>query len=268
MFIDFHTHCFPPRLAPRAIEKLSYNSGGLIPQHDGTPEGLIRVMDREGVDISVVLNIATNPHQMHAVNDFAISTVSDRLIPFGTVHPDAPDALDELDRIAAAGLRGIKLHPDYQGFFVNDAKMKPIYEKISRLGLVTVFHAGSDYGFRPPFGCEPKALSEALGWFSSPVIAAHWGGQNMGADVIRYLCGLPLWFDVSMGYSAMPRYIALDILERHGAEKIVFGTDMPWQTPAMAMRLLNTLGLSDNERELILHGNAERLLGLRQKVLD
>ena len=121
MLIDFHTHAFPDKIAQRAIEKLSLASGGLIPQTNGGINSLKEQMSLDRVDISVVLSIATNPAQQKNVNDFAsVINAEDSLFAFGSVHPDAPDALDELDRIKSLGLKGVKLHPEYQGFYADD----------------------------------------------------------------------------------------------------------------------------------------------------
>lgn len=263
MRIDFHTHCFPDALAVKAISRLSHVSGGLTPYTDGTVAGLRRSMVEEGVNASVVLHIATNPTQQTKVNDFAASIHNGvDIFSFGSVHPDAPDALEELERIKTLGLPGVKLHPDYQGFAVDDPKMKPLYRKISDLGLVTVFHAGVDYGFTPPYGCMPEQLARALDWFSAPVVAAHWGGIQCGAEVLEHLCGRDVYFDTSFGYGMMPKYYAEKILERHGTERMLFGTDSPWHTAAMEWRLLDSLGLSASDREKISCGNAKHLLGL------
>ena len=263
MTIDFHTHCFPDTLAVKAVSRLSAVSGGLTPHTDGTLAGLRRSMVEGGVSASVVMHIATNPTQQHKVNDFAAAIQNEvDIYSFGSVHPDAPDALDELERIKALGLKGVKLHPDYQGFAVDDERMKPIYQKISDLGLVTLFHAGLDYGFPPPYGCMPQALARALDWFSAPVVAAHWGGIQCGEEVLRHLCGRDVYFDTSFGYGTMPKYYAEKIMEKHGAERLLFGTDSPWHTASMEWRLLDTLGLSEAEREQIACGNAKRLLGL------
>jgi predicted TIM-barrel fold metal-dependent hydrolase len=214
MLIDFHTHAFPERIAARAIENLSFRSGGLTPYTDGTVDGLKSSMKNGGVDASVVLNIATNAHQQHSVNDFAASINDNKTIfSFGSVFPESDDALEELERIKALGLKGVKLHPDYQGFSVDDEKMKPIYKKISQLGLITVFHAGFDYGFAPPYGATPDKMARAIEWFSTPVVAAHWGGVNCNEDVVKYLCGKNVYFDVSFGYSMMPKYYAEKIKE-------------------------------------------------------
>lgn len=262
MVIDFHTHCFPDKIAYKAIEKLSYSSGGLEPYTDGTVEGLKESMKKGNVDKSIVLNIATNAHQQKKVNDFASSINSDNIISFGSVFFDSPDVFDELERIKSMGMKGVKLHPDYQGFEVDDPKMKPIYKKISALGLITVFHAGFDYGFEPPFGNTPDKMIKALSWFSSPVIAAHWGGVNCNESVLKYLCGTDIYFDTSFGYSMMPKYFAQKILDKHGADKMLFGTDTPWHTANMELRLINSLEISDSDKEKILYKNAQKLLNI------
>lgn len=263
MLIDFHTHCFPDKIAEKAVEKLSFASGGLVHHTNGTVDGLFESMKNHSVDASVVLNIATNAHQQKSVNDFAASINNNETVfSFGSVFPDSEDALDEIDRIKELGLKGVKLHPDYQGFSVDDEKMKPIYKKISNLGLITVFHAGFDYGFAPPYGATPEKMIKALGWFDSPVIAAHWGGVNCGEDVLKFLCGTDIYFDTSFGYSMMPKYYAEKILEKHGTDRMLFGTDTPWHTAEMEMRLLNTLNLSEDDMEKITHINAKKLLGI------
>ncbi len=261
MLIDFHTHCFLDNIAEKAIPKLAHISGGLEPYTDGTVSGLIQAMKKADISASVVLNIATNAHQQHKVNNFAISINNNRSIfSFGSVHFDSPDVFDELERIKASGLKGVKLHPDYQGFEADDPKMKPIYKKISSLGLITVFHAGVDYGFDPPYNNTPEKMIKAFSWFSSPVIAAHWGGVNCNEGVLKHLAGTDIYFDTSFGYSMMPKYYAQKILDKHGADKMVFGTDTPWHTAQMEMRLLNSLEISDSDKEKILYKNAQKLL--------
>ncbi len=263
MLIDFHTHCFPDKIAAAAIPKLSHCSGGLQPYTDGTLSGLKSSMQKHGVDASVVLNIATNAHQQKSVNDFAASINDNKTIfAFGSVFPFSDDAFSELERIKQLGLKGIKLHPDYQGFNVDDIRLKPLYKKISELGLITVFHAGFDYGFAPPYGATPEKMARAHDWFNSPVVAAHWGGINCNEDVIKYLCGKNIYFDVSFGYGMMPRYFAEKIMQLHTPDKMLFGTDTPWHTPDMELRLLNNLELSADDMAKITHKNAQKLLGI------
>ena len=261
MIIDFHTHAFPRHIASRALEKLSFLSGGLEFYTDGTVEGLKKSMKENEVEKCVVLNIATNEAQQENVNSFAKSIDGqDGIISFGSVFPLGKDAIYQLEKIKDMGLKGVKLHPDYQGFFVDDERLKPVYKKISELGLITVFHAGVDFGFAPPYCATPERLERALSWFSSPVVAAHWGGINCGEGVLKHLCGKDIYFDTSFGYSIMPRYYAQKIIEKHGVDKFLFGTDTPWHTPKMELRLIDNLGLTAEEKEKITSKNALLLL--------
>ena len=261
MLIDFHTHAFPDKIAEKAIPKLSHVSGGLTPYTDGTVSGLKGSMEKNSVDISVVLNIATNAHQQRAVNDFAAAINDNKTVfAFGSVFPFSDDAFSELEYIKELGLAGVKLHPDYQGFNVDDIRLKPLYKKISELGLITVFHAGLDYGFPPPYGATPERMARAIEWFSTPVVAAHWGGINCGEDVIKHLCGRDVYFDTSFGYAMMPKYYAEKIIELHTPDRMLFGTDTPWHTPDMEKKLLGTLGLSSEDMDKITHKNAQKLL--------
>lgn len=263
MIIDFHTHAFPDKIAGKAMANLSFASGGLMPQHEGTVESLKTEMRKDGVDISVVLGIATNPKQQANVNNFAAEINKDKnLIAFGSVHPEAPDALDELERIKDLGLKGVKLHPEYQNFFVDEERMMPIYKKISQLGLITVFHAGHDYGYNEPFRCMPDAMERALRWFDAPVVAAHWGGAGCGKQVVKHLCGKDIWFDTSFGYGNMPKSFAQELMDKHTLDRFLFGSDMPWHRPAWETRLIDTLDISEEDKEKINWKNATKLLNI------
>lgn len=265
MVIDFHTHAFPDKIAKRAISSLAHSSGGLEPQTDGSTASLFSEMARDKVDLSVVLQIATNPRQQKNVNDFAAEINKEsHFIGFGSIHPDADDALSELERIKTLGLKGVKLHPEYQNFFADDEKMKPIYRKISQLGLITVFHSGYDIGFDLPFHCMPENLKNALKWFDSPVVAAHWGGWSCGEEVLKHLAGNDMvWFDTSFGYGNIPKAFAQRITETHTPDRILFGSDMPWHRPSWQMRLIESLDLSEADKEKIYFKNAEKLLGIK-----
>ena len=264
MIIDFHTHAFPDKIASRAMGKLAHDSGGLDPQTDGTVDSLKNEMKKDGVDASVVLSIATNPKQQTNVNNFAAEINNEEnIFAFGSVHPDAEDALCELERIKDLGLKGVKFHPEYQEFYVDDEKMKPIYKKISQLGLITIFHTGFDCGYPPPYHAMPENIKNALKWFSSPVVAAHWGGQNCSEGVIKELCSLPIYFDISFGYGTIPKPSAVKIIEKHGTDKLLFGSDCPWHKPSFEMKLIDFLDLSDDDKDKIYYKNAMKLLNIK-----
>lgn len=260
MLIDFHTHCFPDKIAERAVSSLG-KAAALVPNGNGTADSLLATMKTDKIDISVVMNIATNPHQQASVNNFAAElNKHPRLIAFGSVHPDADNALEELERIAGMGIKGVKFHPEYQGFFVDDAKMRPIYKKISQLGLITVFHAGADYGFEAPYHCMPDALARALPLFDSPVVAAHWGGLMCHEGVIEHLCATPVYIDTSFAYGTVSLPMIKKIVQKHGCDKILFGSDSPWHMPSEDMRVVDALELADNDKDKICFKNAARLL--------
>ena len=260
MIIDFHTHAFPEKIAEKAMTNLSFASGGLIPQTNGTIASLKELMKKDGVDKSVALAIATNEKQQTAVNDFITSCECDEIIPFGSVFPFAENALEELERIKALGLKGIKLHPEYQQFFVDDEKMKPLYKKISDLELIVLFHAGEDIGYPAPYHATPERLRKAAKWIDTPMICAHWGGAGMGEDVLKYLCDIPVFFDTAFGYGTMPKDRAQRILDKKGVDYIIFGSDCPWHAPSWDIKMIETLELTEGEKEKIYYKNAVKLL--------
>ena len=245
------------------MQTLSYAAGGLKPQTEGTVSSLKEQLKKDGVDMAVVLSIATNPTQQRKVNDFAIEVNRDpMLFAFGSVHPDAKDALEELERLHSAGIKGVKFHPEYQNFYADDEKMKPIYRKISQLGLITVFHAGQDIGFLPPYHAMPEQLLGTLKWLDTPVVAAHWGGMSCAQEVINTLCGENLYFDLSFGYGLIPKKLAQLIIDKHTPDRLLFGSDLPWHRSSWEKRLLDTLDPSDSDKDKICFQNARKLLEL------
>jgi predicted TIM-barrel fold metal-dependent hydrolase len=261
MLIDFHTHIFPDFLASKAIRGLSKNAGGTQFFYDGTKTGLLRFMEKTGIDRSVVLNIATNPDQQKRVNDFAASVNGGPLIAFGSVHPDAPDALSEIDRICDLGLRGIKLHPDYQQFYGDDRKMTPIYEKIAKKRLVLVFHCGADIGLYPPAHMTPARLENALKPLEgATVVAAHFGGYMMWEEALARLCGKDVYLDTAYAVGRMPTKLAAEMIRSHGADRIIFGSDLPWSHTGEERAFIRMLNLSNDEMDKIFFMNAKRIL--------
>lgn len=261
MIIDFHTHCFPDTLAAGALNSLGREGGGLLPHTDGTAAGLKARCKAAGVDKAVVLHIATNERQQEKVNRFASSIQDETLVSFGSVYPRSETALDQVRLIKELGLKGVKLHPEYQDFFVDDPAVFPLYEAIGELGLITVFHAGKDIGFPRPEKCLPAALARALPHFKgAPVVAAHFGGYLLWDDVLEHLAGRDVYLDTSYCFSKIPRPTALEILNKHGSQRILYGSDTPWSDMALEQRLVQSIARNDRELADILGGNAARLL--------
>ena len=261
MIIDCHAHCFPEKIAARALSQLRHNAGNLKSWTDGTVAGLKKEMAQLGIDRAWVLNIATTPRQQAAVNQYAATINGDLIDAFGSVHPDAPDALNELDRIVALGLKGVKFHPYFQNFSIDDPKMVPLYRRAAQLGLITVFHTGYDIGFADNESAAPAALARVLSVFDgAPVVAAHLGGSFCWQAVQKWLVGLPVYLDTSFCCSRIPLPEAQKIIDRHDPGRLLFGTDLPWSDPAQEMAFVASLGLSQQERAAVMGGNANRLL--------
>ncbi len=261
MLIDFHTHAFPDRIAAGAVEKVAFGAGALRPSTDGTVGGLTRAL-KELDAMGVLLPVATKPAQQRSINDWAIRQRSDRLIPFGSVYPLAPDALDELERLHGLGLRGVKLHPEFQDFNVDDPRVRPLYRAIGRLKMIVVFHAGLDMAYMPPCRCAPKMLQRAMEDLDgAQVVAAHWGGYMLGSEVLRDLEPAPnLYLDTAYSYSRVLIPLIRALIDAHGPEHILFGSDTPWSNIRDEARMIEALHLPAESTEAILYGNAKRLL--------
>lgn len=267
MLIDFHTHVFPEKIAARAIESLK---AGMMEQHgciwpsyaDGTVAGLLRSMDEEGVDISVMMPIATKPAQAASINRFAAEHASERLVAFGTVHPMQEDWEKTLEALAAGGRKGIKLHPEFQDFYIDSPESVRILRKCGELGLMVTFHAGEDIGYPPPVHAAPENIRRAAD--AAPdtrLIAAHMGGWNMWEDAAKLLRDSPLMFDTAYVQIRMDAGEFRDITREFGAQRVLFASDSPWARPTSDMlSFIFESGLTNEELELITYKNALSLL--------
>jgi len=262
MVIDFHVHCFPDQLAATAVPMLAQRAG--IPARlNGTVDDIKKSMKKANISKSVVLSIATKPTQTEKINSWAAEIQDDSIIAFGSIHPDYEGWEDELRRIKELGLKGIKLHPDYQGFFVDEERMFPIYELASRLGLIILFHAGVDIGLPAPFHCTPDRLLKVVKAFPhGKIIAAHMGGYQYWDEVENLLVGENLYFDTSYSLGWIDEVQAKRIIKNHGFKKILFATDSPWCDQAEEVAKIKSLNLGCEVENAILSGNAQELLAI------
>lgn len=265
MVIDFHTHIFPEKIAARTIALLEAK-GGLKAATDGTLDGLLASMEASGVDLSVVLPVATKPSQFESIQAFAKS-VNDRyagkLISFGGIHPDTEDYKKEIDTICEMGLIGIKLHPDYQGVMIDDERYVRIIRYADEKGLIILTHAGVDIGMPEPVHCPPEKMRKVLDLVKpKKMVLAHYGGFKQWDAVYEYLAGENVWFDTAFIYDYISKEQFLRIYEKQDKSKILFATDSPWSDMAEGIGWIKSLGLSSSETENILSGNAKRLLGI------
>ena len=263
MLIDFHTHAFPDKLVGKAIPKLEA-IGNIKSYGDGSVANLLSHMDAADVDRSVVLNIATNAHQQSSVNSFAIETkdTQPRLYALGSLHPDSPDIASEAKRLADAGIRGLKLHPDYIDTFIDDPKLDPIYAVCVEYDFFVVSHSGWDFISPDCIHCTPERILNVLAKFPTlRFVAAHMGANRQWDDVERLLVGKNVWIDTSL---AVPFGMSDEqfkrILTNHSPDHILFGSDYPWFTPEDTYRRIKGLGLPEELLEKIFYKNALALL--------
>lgn len=262
MYIDFHTHAFADELAERAIKKLV----AIFPcdvNTDGTVADLKRVLRGDGVERAVMLPIATKPTQQRTINDISVKLNSYELICFGSTHPDAPDRAEEMERIHSLGLKGIKLHPDYQNFFIEDERMTPVYEKCQELGLIVAFHSGYDPISPELHHCTPEAAGRlARKYPDLRFVFAHLGGMYCFDDTEKYLVGLRnVWLDTAFLAGRISDEQLMRVIRNHGSDRILLGSDMPWQRTSAVIEMIKNLPLTEKEKEQIFHENAENLLG-------
>jgi hypothetical protein len=179
-------------------------------------------------------------------------------IGLGTMHPDLDNIDSEIDRIISMGLRGIKLHPDFQEFNIDDESMMPIYGAAAGK-LPILIHMGDEV----KTSSRPKRLARVLDLFPDlTVIAAHLGGYQMWDESLEYLAGRNVYFDTSSSLFCLDKEKAVEIIRRHGVEKVLFGTDYPMWTHEDELERFDNLGLSEDERRLILYKNACDLFGV------
>lgn len=262
MIIDFHTHCFPDELAGRAIPLLA-SRANIEPYTDGTVHGLRSSMRRAGISLSVVQPVATRPQQVRKINEWARSSQGGELLFFAAFHPDLEQPLEEIRLIKEQGFKGIKLHPDYQEFYVDDERLFPIYEAIFEEELIILFHAGVDVGLPPPVHCTPQRLARVLRHFpGGRIVAAHMGGYLCWEQVERELLGKEIFFDTSFSFRDLGRERMKRLILEHGPEKILFATDSPWTDQRAEVDNIRSLGLPEDVTVMILGLNAASLLGL------
>ena len=275
MIIDSHTHTFPDKIAERAVTGLIEKSHARA-FSDGTAAGLVRSMEEAGIDLSVVLPVATSPRQVEHINDRA-AEVKGRLLSFGAMHPDLENWEAELERIASLGLKGIKIHPVYQNVAIDDLRFVRILKKCGELGLIVAMHSGDDIGFPGVDLCSPEMTRRAFDRAGDvTLIAAHTGGWRRWESVVPCYKDTPILIDTSFslgeivpadshyGAEDLPMLsdeLFVEIVRGLGADRVVFGTDSPWSDQRAYLERFRALPLDEEEKEKILGGNARRLLG-------
>ena len=282
MIIDIHTHTFPDKIAAATLDKLKHLSH-TIPFTDGTAAGLAASMARAGVDRSVVMPVATSPRQVPHVNDASARMnelgAQTGVLSFGCMHPDFDGWKEELARVRDLGLKGIKLHPQYQDTDFDDPRYLRILDRCGELGLVVLTHAGLDIGMPGKDNCAPEMVARVLEQVGPvKLVLAHMGGWRQWDRVEALLPGTGVYLDTSFSLGEitplddghyrpgdlplLDEAAFLRMVRRFGPDRILFGTDSPWDDQETALARLRALPLEKSELDAILGSSARKLLEL------
>ncbi len=262
-YIDFHTHIFPDRIARDALEKLSEHSGPYRPRTDGTAKGLLQSMDRASVALSVVANIATKPTQMWPIFEFCLEIKSPRLCPLVSFHPEntPSEVKDMLRKARNEGIIGVKLHPMYQGFWIDEQRMWPYYRAVVEHGMMLMFHSGYDIAFPGNEQAHVLRLKKVAQEFSDLIIVStHMGGWHQWQYLKELVEFENLYTETSMTVTETGPEKFQDLILEFPQQRLLFGTDSPWTDQQEMIQALLALDLEDETKRAIVRDNALRLL--------
>lgn len=253
--IDAHTHIYPDKIAEKATEAIGAFYG-LGMSSVGTAQNLLDEMIFTGVTMSLICSCATTPQQVQSINDsiHLACTQHSEFMGLGTLHPDMEDACAEIDRIITLGLKGIKLHPDFQKFNIDDPKMMPVYEYLAEKKIPVLFHTGDNrYDYSAPK--RLKNVVDAIRDFQCT--AAHFGGYQAWEEAAAYLTHENVYIDTSSSLAFITKERALKMIDKYGTDRCMFGSDFPMERARVEFERISSLGLKEDAMEKILHANFE-----------
>ena len=256
---DVHAHIYPGKIAEKATVSVGkfYN---IEMDEVGLPHILHEEGMAAGIEQFLVCSVATKVEQVESINNFIAEKCEKypEFIGLGAWHQDIKDVSGELDRIEALGLRGIKLHPDFQKFNIDDENMLEVYKECTRRGLIVLFHTGDDrMDFSSPFRLA-KVLEKQPDFLC---IAAHLGGYREWHNARAVLQGTNVYVDTSSTLFECSIEDARRSIEHFGVDKTLFGTDFPMWTPKSELDRFFSMEFSEEENRKMLYDNFSKLFG-------
>ena len=257
--IDCHCHVYPEAISEKAVVNIGkfYEiemSGG------GTIEDLLTSGKEAGISQFLIFSVATAPRQTTSINEFIARTVSahaDCLSGLGTLHPDSADPYGDIKHLQELGLKGVKLHHDFQAIAADDPRSMKIYEICEELNLPVLLHTG-DYRYDYS---NPNRVKNILKAFPKlTVVGAHLGGWSIWTEAAKELADYPNFcVDSSSSFYALKSPEVEKIIRTYGCKRVLFGSDYPMWSPARDLNELLNLNFSQEELEDILYKNTERV---------
>jgi len=265
-YIDFHTHIFPDKIAKQAMDALAAESGDYRPCTDGTLQGLLDSMKQSGISASLIANIATRPNQMQSIFDFSKQIKSASIHPFVSFHPsnDTYDVEEMLGNAHQFGIRGVKMHPMYQNFNIDDKYMYGFYELIAGMGLLIMFHTGFDMAFPGNKQADVERVRKVANWFKDlTIVCTHVGGWKQWDRISCLSDCKNVYTETSLTLTEISDDEFVKALSYFDEDRILFGTDSPWADQKEMLERTLRLKISDGLKEKMMYKNAARLLGLK-----
>lgn len=265
--IDAHCHVYPDKIASRAVEAIG-EFYDLPMYYDGRYSTLVEAGGNIGVKHFVVFSVATTPQQVHSINNYVADTVksSDGLMTgLGALHPDSEDIEGDIAEIVSLGLKGVKMHPDFQKFHIDDEKCYKIYEICQQNNLPVLLHTGdSRYDYSNPQ--RMKRVLEAYPGLT--VIGAHFGGWSCWREAAETLSKFKNFYvDTSSSFDWLTAEESRELIRAYGADHVMFATDFPMWNHETEFKHFTDMNLTDEENELILYKNAIKLFGIDESAI-
>lgn len=261
--INSHCHIYPEKIASKAVCGIK-DFYDLDMSLNGTVSGLIEDGKKVGVTHYLVHSVATTPKQVKSINEFigeSVKANSDIFTGFGTLHPDSEDIQGDFDHLIELGLKGVKVHPDFQQFAMNGERAFKMGEIINEGNVPLMVHCGD---FRYSYS-NPEHIKPFLEKFPDiTFIGAHFAGWSIWNEATEQLAGIPnLYVDLSSSLYDLTSENALELIHAYGADKVLWGTDYPMWESKSEMEYFDKLDLTKKERSQILYENAAKILGLK-----
>ncbi|MFA6815928.1 MAG: amidohydrolase family protein [Lentisphaeria bacterium] len=256
--IDVHTHAFHEKIAAKVVKQLE-NYYKIPPIGTGEFRDLEPRLKKADIDYVCIHSAATTPKQVVPANRWAISLKKHPgVFPFGTMHPQYDKMEEELAYLYDHGIRGIKLHPDFQGFWLDDPALLPLFGAMEGRFTLMV-HIGDNKPPKENPSCPWKLAAIIRKFPKLQVIAAHFGGFRHWQYVVEAMKGLDFYMDTSSSLFEIPQELLEGIYKTFPHDHFLFGSDYPLFDPGSEMiRLQERLHLSDHELEAIMT-NANQL---------
>ncbi|MGA9099548.1 MAG: amidohydrolase family protein [Methanotrichaceae archaeon] len=266
MIIDFHTHIYPENVANKILPAAEKKLNIKVPC-TGSPQDLRSRMHKSGIDISIVLPLAKGQEDVSSLNDWVRSVSGAGLTTFGAIHPLMDNLEDELDRLISNGVKGVKMMPLLQMVYPDDPRCDRLYEAVIQRDMILVTHAGRDPLDRDEVFGTPERFAKVVESYPElKLILAHLGGLRMWDNVRKYLLPVKgnVRFDTSYAYFYIQRKEMTELIHDFGTDRVLFGSDYPWEDPGRAVDIIKSLDLSENEIDSLLWKNGAELLGVEK----